>query len=530
MKNVAIHLRLETASHRRRIVGIFRHVGGAGTWNIRIVPTEESLRGLLAATDADDMPDGIISCSPRRPDTLQAIARSGVPFVGIGMEEREIAERNTAIGLVANDNDGIGRAAADFFLLHGNFRSYVFVPDTQGRPWSIRRGAAFADALAKAGRRCETCAADLAERVAALPRPIAAFAAWDGRAADMLRAAHHAGLKVPDDISVLGVDDDDVICCHTVPTLSSIKTDAEGMGEAAAKMLDALMSNRPPRRPPRVLCPIVGIVERGSTCTPAPASELIRRAIAFIDEEARNGISPDDVARHIGVSRRLLDLRFHQYESMSVTEMITERRIEMAKQLLADPDVRVKDAFSRSGFGNVAYATELFRKKTGKSPNDWRRGLTPPAKATRRAAVERLDGLSAADASRLGELALQLSPDAKFDAAALERSIRRGETAVFVLRSRSRIVASATAVCFATPTGTHCRIEDVVVDEGRRGSGLGRRIMQGALSALRSMNVERVELTSRPSRVAATTLYRSLGFTPRKTGVYELRLDTKNRG
>ena len=138
--------------------------------------------------------------------------------------------------------------------------------------------------------------------------------------------------------------------------------------------------------------------------------------------------------------------------------------------------------------------------------------------------VERLGALSAKDASRLGELALQLSPDARFDASALARSIQRGETAVFVLRCRSRIVASATAVCFTTPTGSHCRIEDVVVDERRRGTGLGRRIMQGVLDALRSMNVKHVELTSRPSRVAATTLYRSLGFTPRKTGVYELHL------
>ena len=148
MKNVAIHLRLETASHRRRIVGIFRHVGGAGSWNIRIVPSEEGLRGLLSTTDAKDIPDGIISCMPRQPDTLKAIVRSGVPFVGIGMEERDIAERKTAIGLAANDNDGIGRAAANFFLRLGNFRSYVFVPDAQERPWSLRRGAAFADAPA----------------------------------------------------------------------------------------------------------------------------------------------------------------------------------------------------------------------------------------------------------------------------------------------------------------------------------------------------------------------------------------------
>ena len=145
----------------------------------------------------------------------------------------------------------------------------------------------------------------------------------------------------------------------------------------------------------------------------------------------------------------------------------------------------------------------------------------------RAAKVERLRSLSAADAARLGELALQLSPDAKFDAKAVRRSIQRGHVDVFVLRRRSRIVASATAARFSTPTGSHCRIADVVVDAAERGKGLGRRIMQGTLDALRAMDVAHIELTSRPSRVAAISLYRSLGFTPRKTGVYELRLATQ---
>ena len=99
-----------------------------------------------------------------------------------------------------------------------------------------------------------------------------------------------------------------------------------------------------------------------------------------------------------------------------------------------------------------------------------------------------------------------------------------GTTSVFVLRRRSRIVASATAVRFSTPTGSHCRIENVVVDERMRGRGLGREIMEKTLDALRAMNVSHIELTSHPSRVAARALYRSLGFKPRKTGVFELRL------
>ena len=139
-------------------------------------------------------------------------------------------------------------------------------------------------------------------------------------------------------------------------------------------------------------------------------------------------------------------------------------------------------------------------------------------------AFRRLDRISRADAETLGRLALQLSPSARFDAGALRRSIRQGSTNVFVLRLGGRIAASATAVQFSTPTGAHCRIEDVVVDERMRGRGLGRTVMRKTLDTLRAMKVAHVELTSRPSRVAAKALYRSLGFSPRDTGVFELHL------
>lgn len=135
---------------------------------------------------------------------------------------------------------------------------------------------------------------------------------------------------------------------------------------------------------------------------------------------------------------------------------------------------------------------------------------------------ERLGVLSDGDAAQLRKLAFQLTPDAQFDVRAIRRSMRTGATLVFVLRSRARIVASLSAGRFSTPTGAHCRLEDVVVDEKWRGRGLGREIVERALAALHELGVGQVELTSRPSRVAANTLYRTLGFARRKTNVYAL--------
>lgn len=536
MKTIAIHLRLETASHRKRMMGIFRYVGASNIWDIRIIPNEDILCRQLLTENPDERPDGIISGIPYSKQALSAISASGIPFVGIGMTESELSARASKCGFVLNDNEGIGRSAAEHFLSLGDFRSYTFIPDTRGRNWSLLRGESFAAALKSAGRGCvmypsaEQGMATLAEFLGKLPKPAAVFAAWDGRGADVIHAAHKANLQVPEDISVLGVDDDDLICEHTVPTLSSIKTDAEGMGENAARMLDALINGRG-RCPPRTIrCPILGITERSSTHPTSPATNLIKRAIAFIGAEATNGITPDDVARHLKISRRLLDLRFRQYESKSVAEIITDRKLENVKQLLAKSKTQIKDAFRRSGFGNVAYATKLFKETLGTTPKKWRKEQCAAASDAdipaprQNGQLERLTDISDGDATMLRKLSLQLSEESAFDIESLRHSLQHGTTSIFVMRHKAQISASASVALFATPTGNHCRVEDVVVDEKRRGKGLGRKLMSKTLEALRAMNVKRVELTSRPSRTVANELYRSLGFKLRKTNVYEFDL------
>lgn len=536
MKTIAIHLRLETASHRKRMMGIFRYVGASNIWDIRIIPNEDILCRQLLTENPDERPDGIISGIPYSKQALNAINSSGIPFVGIGMADSELTARASKCGFVLNDNEGIGRSAAEHFLSLGDFRSYAFIPDTRGRNWSLLRGESFASALKAASRNftmyqsAEQDMATLAEFLAKLPKPAAIFAAWDGRGADVIHAAHKANLKVPEDISVLGVDDDDLICEHTIPTLTSIKTDAEGMGENAARMLDDLINGKGHGLPRTIQCPILGISERSSTHPTFPATNLIKRAITFIDAEATNGITPDDVAKHLKISRRLLDLRFQQYESKSVAESITDRKLKNVKQLLAKSRIQVKDAFRRSGFGNIAYATKLFKETFGMTPEKWRKeqcdALADAAIAApkRNGQLERLSEISDDDAAMLRKLSLQLSEESEFDIESLRRSLRCGTTSIFVIRQKAQIIASASAAFFATPTGSHCRIADVVVDEKHRGKGLGRKLMSKTIEALRTMNVKRIDLTSRPSRTAANELYRSLGFKLRKTNVYEFKL------
>lgn len=538
MKTIAIHLRLATASHRKRMMGIFRFFGSAQTWNIHIVPDEEHLCSLLQSAQETGIPDGIISGVPLAQRTKDLMAKSKIPFVGIGMDGDEFEALPHAAGFVVNDNTGIGESAAGYFRQLGEFRSYAFVGDLHKRPWSVLRGKAFARKLASAGKTCKTYdlsgspeldRSELSAFLSRLAKPAAVFAAWDGRAADVLNAASCAGLNIPGDIAVLGVDDDQFICEHAHPTISSIKTDAEGMGEAAAEMLSRFLHGKTKRRIKAVCRHPLGVVERASTHSPAPAARLIQRAIAFIEAEAANGIHPDDVADHLKVSRRLLDLRFKQYETQSLAEKITACKLENAKRLLADPAISVKAVFLRSGFTSIPHANRIFKELTGLAPATWRKQLqqheTARTEGGKRSGkcFEILSSLTDAEASDMGALAGLLDPSARFDIAAVRSAIQTGTAIIIVKRHRGRIVASATIARFSTPTGTHHRIEDVIVDAKLRGKGIGRRLMEYALEHLRQSGAESVELTSRPSRIAANALYRSLGFKTRKTNVYRLR-------
>ena len=537
MKTIAIHLRLATASHRKRIMGIFRFFGSTDNWDIRIIPDEEHLCSLLQSTNPADIPDGIISGIPYTEKAKELISRSKIPFVGIGMSGCEIDMQKHKALFVVNDNEGIGRAAAEFFLKLGDFRSIAFVPDAAGRAWSAVRGKAFAENIVAAGKACIAFTAaqtekpdekTLANFLAKLEKPAAVFAAWDGRAADVLHAARIAGLKIPEDIAVLGTDDDELICEHTHPPLSSVRPDSEGMGEDAARLLADLICGRKRHSVAAVRRSVLGVVERESTRPPAPASQLIQRALTFIDTEARNGIRPDDVARHLKVSRRLLDLRFRQYENVSIAETITSRRLEAAKRILAETQMPIKEAFRRAGFANVTNANKLFKEATGMAPKAWRAAQARTKSATDesgRTPFEILNDITGQDAADLNALVAELDPSAVFDTAEVRSAVKSKALFLAVHRRRGRIAAAASIVRFHTPTGTHHRIEDVVVHPKLRGKGIGRRLMLYTLSKLRSLEAASVELTSRPARIAANELYRSLGFSRRKTNVYEYRFN-----
>ena len=374
---VVVAIDLYGACARRQFSGIIRHLEKTHGWNLRLVHTTEELSTVLSKDADPSRIDGAI-VGPMRDEALFGLlSSSSVPLVTLNIPRERILPHKGALVSVHLDNRRIGETAAKHLLSTGNFRSFAYVPvRTKAIPqWSEERQQAFSETL-KANRHAVKVIdpkRNLGEWLNALPKPAAVFAANDVTALKVLEAARDTGIDVPEQMSVLGVDDDELICNSSYPALTSIRPDNEQEGLLAARELDRLMRGRRRKSGNALLCPVKGISERESVKTPVPASTLIRHARDLIAENAAHGITPDEIALRLGISRRLLDLRFRKFESETPAQMILRMRLERIKSALTRTSLPISRLALMHGFGNANSLRNIFRRQFGMSPGDWRR-------------------------------------------------------------------------------------------------------------------------------------------------------------
>lgn len=290
------------------------------------------------------------------------------------------------------DSYGVGVMAANYYLARG-YKSFAYVGETLGMYWSADRRRGFEDTLKKAGFECT--AYDRfskrerrswnAERprmirfLRELPKPTAIFAAMDERARLILDVCAEIGIGVPEEIAVLGVDDDTILCESSVPTLSSIRMGCFRRGQKAAEILDDLMHGRPVQQTNVVMEPL-SVVTRESTGYDAMRNSVIARALQFIHSEAcRRRIGVADVVQASGGSRRYVEQRFRKHLNASVRDVILRTKIERAQSLLEESNLSIGEIAEQCGNMNESHLAVLFKKATGLSMRDYRkRNHEPP--------------------------------------------------------------------------------------------------------------------------------------------------------
>ena len=286
---------------------------------------------------------------------------------------------------VVHDSSATAAIAAKELLSLG-LETYAFVGNLQPREWSERRRKVFAKAVETAGRRIDVFRTgsveafdEFRERLATwlsgLPRPCGLLAANDTTADIVLRVLRGLRIKVPEEIAVVGIDNDPLICENTVPTLTSIAIDFERSGYIAAEMLDARMNGGKARNELRTFA-AMHVIHRGSTRILKRKDDAIKKALEFIREGVADGISPRDVVRQIGGSRRKAEYRFREFVGKSIGEEILSVRIETAKKLLSDPSVPIGAVAVHCGYSDDSLLRRAFKSATGMSLSEYRKSLS----------------------------------------------------------------------------------------------------------------------------------------------------------
>ena len=281
---------------------------------------------------------------------------------------------------VHSDAEEIGCLAARE-LLSLNMRSYAYAPFPVNTDWSIDRGRAFAQKLRLNHMPCHMfCkrtsdglyARELAGWLASLPKPVAIFAANDHISELVVAAAQKHGYDVPDDVAVLGVDNNESICMRSEPTLSSIKPDHEKAGFLAAQLLHAMVKN--PRNPPAsATFGVIATLHRASTRALRRHDERTMQILRTIREETTSGLSVSDLVAKTGVSRRTIEKQFREATGRSILQEIQSLRLEHAQLMLTQSSAQMGEIATSSGYPSTQSFRKHFKKAVGVSPVVFRR-------------------------------------------------------------------------------------------------------------------------------------------------------------
>ncbi len=332
----------------------------ARAWTCRVEGVNDArIAGQLGAYD------GLI-VQAATPQLTKSLSKTRTPWVNVSS-----ALPRSRFPSVVSDDVAVGRMAADYFLRRG-YRQFCFHgPDN--REFVKLRHEGFVARLAEADELSVASHDEkqLIRNLQALQRPIAVMGSNDRAALAVLDACRAANLRVPDDVAVLGVDNDDLVQSLAYPPLSTINTARERIGFEAASMLELLMGGKSPECTP-LLMPPTGVITRQSSDLIAIADADVVDALRYIHAHAGRAISVEDVLREVPFSRRQLERRFRVALGRSILDEILRCRMERARQLLVETELALPQIAVASGFASASYFNVVFRKQSGMTPGQYR--------------------------------------------------------------------------------------------------------------------------------------------------------------
>jgi LacI family transcriptional regulator len=380
-----IALLIETSSGYGRGIlrGVARYSHLHGPWSFYVLPRHYEQQ--LPDTNTWQA-TGIIARVESK-TVMHAIAAAAVPVIGLDLSPPQINAMGGPhmVGDIHPDPEATARVVAEHLFDRG-FKQFAFV-GIRGKIWSQERLKHFVRYVSeKRGCLCSVYQLtelkrttqygvqhrELAAWIRKQPKPLGLMTCNDDCGREVLDAAMLAGVRVPQEMAVVGVDNDEILCDLCDPPLSSVALNSQKGGYEAAELMEAMLSGRI-KNPKPILVEPVGVVTRRSSEVVAVEDPRIGEALQFIRDNAAKPIGVLDVLEQIPMGRRTFEMRFRQLLRRSVHQEIILARLEIAKKFLRETDLIIDVIAERSGFGGASHMSVSFRRELNTTPASYRK-------------------------------------------------------------------------------------------------------------------------------------------------------------
>lgn len=374
---VALLIETTRTFSREMLAGVRRYVAEHGPWStyLELRAPDSSPPAWLRHWDGD----GILTRTFTQ-EMADLIAATGLPAVE--MRSKILAGTRPFVGV---DNAHIGRSVAEHFFERG-YRTFAAY-SLQTEVFFIERVRNFVSTVKGYGCPCfelpestsdsatdwEQSQARLIKWLAQLPKPAGIFAANDQLGVRLLEACQRAGVAVPEEVAVVGAENEETLCTFATPPLTSVRFDGQAVGYLSAELLDRMMEGKAPKRR-ETLVPPKGIVVRRSSDELVINDALVANAARLIRENAMNGINVDELCRKLNASRSTLDRRMKAALKRTPKEEITRVRFREVERLLRETDLTIDVIARQTGFVHSHYLQAAFKEMYGQTPGAFRRG------------------------------------------------------------------------------------------------------------------------------------------------------------
>lgn len=384
--SIGIYLNKKTKASREQVSGIFRFAGEHPEWELHLFTRPDSTAEMNRLTESLS-PDGIIAGHPAILEAFRKRLRRHVPGVLIDFAHEGLSVPDA---LVICDDHAIGASAARSFVNRG-YKSFAFAGITGGdgdsdAVNSLNRENGFRRTLRNFGLTCatyhETLAAngwrytrtaELTQWLKSLAKPCALMAHSDLIAQSILAACRKARIPIPEQIAVIGVDNEESVCENSTPKISSIEPDFEGGGYRAAEILNRLVRHDVSRQESlRATYGILKTVERTSTLNVTGAHLRVDKARDIIRTRFSTGLTAAELAESLCISARMLEMLFLKTLGHTIRDELISTRLNEAKRLLTDTSLAFDDIASQCGFRTLSALKSIFKKRTGCSMRTYR--------------------------------------------------------------------------------------------------------------------------------------------------------------